>query len=51
MLGKDYATAKAAWLAALDWYQDQTDEFSQDRKLAALRAFDRWWAQRQKVRK
>jgi hypothetical protein len=39
----DKETARAAWRAALRWYQNQTDDFSQDRLRAADQEFERWW--------
>lgn len=40
------AQAKAIWMAALRWYQDETDDFSQDRLRRAGGAFEAWFRQR-----
>lgn len=38
------AEAKKVWMAALDWYQQETDEFSQDRLNRAEKAFEKCWS-------
>lgn len=38
--------ARQAWMAALTWYQNETDEFSQDRLKRANEAFEAWWGKR-----